>query len=167
LTFDSTGSALFLNGFKDCYAGGRRALSDCLDRPTNENLHEWRKRSKDVWYHLRILRSVWPEVIEPLVDESHRLSDLLGDDHDLAVLADFLVSDGGAFKEDQVNDIRRLVDERRPQLQAEAFMLGARLFVEKPGRYARRFEAYWEASEADPSTTPDAILAGTVASARG
>jgi CHAD domain-containing protein len=166
LTFNSTGASLFLGGFKDCYAGGRRALSESLDAPTNENLHEWRKRSKDVWYHLRILKSVWPEAIESLIDEAHRLSDLLGDDHDLAVLADSLVANGDGFKEEQVNAIRRLISERRPQLQADAFTLGARLFAEKPGQYARRFGAYWEASEADPSTTPGTVLAGTVASTR-
>jgi CHAD domain-containing protein len=166
LTFNSTGPALFLGGLKDCYAGGRDALSESLDKPTDENLHEWRKRSKDVWYHLRIFRTLWPELINPLTDEAHRLSDLLGDDHDLAVLTGALMKEGNGFKEEQVTDICRRVAERRPQIQADAFKLGGRLFAEKPGQYARRFEAYWDVSESDPTTTPDAVMAGTVASSR-
>jgi CHAD domain-containing protein len=166
LTFSSDGSALLVEGLKDCYAEGRRAYSECLDKPTNESLHEWRKRSKDVWYHVRILKSLWPEMIDALVDESHRLSDLLGSDHDLAVLTDTLLTDRDGFKADQISEIMSLIDERRPRLQADAFMIGARLFAEKPGRYARRFDAYWNAHMADPSTIVSSMPATAAANRR-
>ena len=52
-----------------------------------ESLHEWRKRVKHLWYHHTLLRSLWPPVMEVTGDEAHALSDHLGDDHDLAVLA--------------------------------------------------------------------------------
>jgi CHAD domain-containing protein len=121
LTFNSGGSALLVKGLKDCYAEGRGAYSECLDKPTNESLHEWRKRSKDVWYHMRILKSLWPEMMDALVDESHRLSDLLGSDHDLAVLTDTLLTDRAGFKADQISEIIGLIDERRPRLQGGRF----------------------------------------------
>lgn len=50
------------------------------------NLHELRKRTKDLLYELELLCCVWPEMIGPLVEQAHHLTDLLGDDHDLAVL---------------------------------------------------------------------------------
>jgi hypothetical protein len=45
-------------------------------------------------------------------------------------------------------------------------MIGARLFAEKPVLYARRFEAYWNAHTADPSTTVGSMAAGTAAANR-
>ena len=44
--------------------------------------------SKDLWYHLRIVSGAWPEVLESVADQAHELSELLGDHHDLAVLAE-------------------------------------------------------------------------------
>src|ERR671918_35125 len=65
---------------------GRRGFRAARAEPTTENLHEWRKRVKDLWYHLTILHSAWPPVMNALADEAHRLSEHIGDDHDLSVL---------------------------------------------------------------------------------
>jgi CHAD domain len=76
------------DGFTSAYGRGRKALALVKDFDgEKEAVHEWRKRAKDLWYHLRILEPVWPEVLGPLAAQAHGLSDLLGDHHDLAVLA--------------------------------------------------------------------------------
>ena len=55
--------------------------------PEPELLHAWRKRAKDLWYHQRLLAPAWPDVLGAQAEEAHALTELLGDDHDLAVLA--------------------------------------------------------------------------------
>lgn len=73
-------------GLRRQYARGRDALADLAEQPTADELHEWRKRVKDLWYHQRLLRRLWPDVQRPIVVAAEELSELLGTDHDLALL---------------------------------------------------------------------------------
>src|ERR687888_223363 len=68
--------------------GGAAGPAAVRAEPADAAVHEWRKRSKDLWYHLRLLRDGRREVLAPAADRAHELSDLLGDHHDLAVLAE-------------------------------------------------------------------------------
>ena len=129
-------------GLEKTYRRGRREFEAAMEEPTVESLHEWRKRVKHLWYHHTLLRSLWPPVMEVMGDEAHALSDRLGDDHDLAVLADWVEQHGGAGPE-----LRDAVDRRRGELQAEAFALGARVYAEKPKAYTKRLRGLWAARE--------------------
>ena len=58
-----SGWKLLAPGLERTYKRGRARFSDVLRDPSPENVHEWRKRVKDLWYHLRLLRDSWPEVL--------------------------------------------------------------------------------------------------------
>jgi CHAD domain-containing protein len=128
-------------GLRRTYRRGRRAWRGALDDPSNENLHEWRKRVKDLWYHCSILEETWKPVMRALADEAHELSDRLGDDHDLTLLLDF-----GA------ESLEPLIATRRRELQEEAFAYGIRLFADKPKAFVRRIE-YWSRPVLLPSSS--------------
>ena len=117
---------------------GARAFTTRRPIPRDEHLHEWRKRTKDLWYHLRLLRPGWRAVLEPHADQAHELSDVLGDDHDLVVLTAHLDGRGVALAGEQREQLTELIRKRRSELQEKAFALGERLFAEKPKGYARR-----------------------------
>jgi CHAD domain-containing protein len=143
LSLDADGAALLRPGLKRAYDRGRKRFRQAAAEPSDEHLHEWRKRAKDLWYHLRLVRPGWRPVLEPLADEAHELSDLLGDDHDLAVLRSEL---GGApLSSGQREHLERLIATRRRELQDEALGYGQRLYAEKPKAFANRIAAYWEA----------------------
>jgi CHAD domain-containing protein len=129
-------------GLDKTYRRGRRALEAAREERTVESLHEWRKRVKDLWYHHTLLRSVWPPVMEAAGDEAHALSDRLGDDHDLAVLAAWVEENGGAGPE-----FIEAVEARRSELQAEAFALAGRVYAEKPKAFRKRMKGLWAARE--------------------
>ena len=131
------------DGLQRTYRRGRRNYKAACAKPSIEALHEWRKRVKDLWYHYTLLRPLWPPVMTALGDEAHDLSDRLGDDHDLAVLADW-------FREhtEPDLDLQEAIDRRRAELQQEAFDIGARLYAEKPSAYVRRLERLWNAGRA-------------------
>jgi hypothetical protein len=75
-------------------------------------------------------------------DEAHALSDRLGDDHDLAILAEWVHQhDAGG------SEFFAAVDRRRGELQAEAFEMGARLYAEKPKAFTTRLERLWDARD--------------------
>lgn len=137
-TFDALGE-----GLERTYRRGRRALRAAQEEPTAEALHDWRKRVKDLWYHQTLLRDLWPPVMRAAGDDAHELSDRLGDDHDIVVLAAWVRGHLETDPEFSVAVIRR-----RGELQDGAFALGARLYAEKPSAYRRRLERLWVASRA-------------------
>jgi CYTH domain-containing protein/CHAD domain-containing protein len=131
-------------GLLKAYAEGRGALAGVGDDPSEEAVHEWRKRAKDLWYQLRILRELWPEVLGETADQAHDLADLLGDHHDLAVLA----ADLETRDTTEPEAIAALVALRQEELLAGAVSIGERLYAEKPKAFGKRIEAYWKAARA-------------------
>ena len=133
-------------GLKWIYGRGHRAFHEASESRTDEDLHEWRKRVKDLWYVLDLLQPIRPGFTEGWGEEAHKLADDLGDDHDLAVLRQ-VVSDPvdrlGVPAAGVV--IVPLIDRRRVELQQDAFNRGRSLYGERPRRFVARLGAYWRA----------------------
>src|SRR5680860_812625 len=55
------------------YKRGRRAYKAALEDPSTENLHAWRRRVKDHWYHHTLLARSWPEPMKTFGDRATRL----------------------------------------------------------------------------------------------
>jgi CHAD domain-containing protein len=132
------------DGLRRTYRRGRSDWRTAASDPSVENLHEWRKRVKDLWYHCSILEEAWKAVMIALADEAHELSDRLGDDHDIAVLLDWAQEHAQGDHE----ELDALVVRRRQELQDDAFGYGARLYADKPGAFVGRVESWWLASPA-------------------
>src|SRR2546421_217488 len=78
-----------------------------------------------------------PEQLGGEAGEAHRLSELLGDDHDLSFPSGAVV-DVSAGIPAGVEGVRGLIQYRRNELQTDAFFLGERLYAESPKAFARR-----------------------------
>jgi CHAD domain-containing protein len=107
-------------------------------------MHDWRKRSKDVWYHLRLLRPLSPGILGGAAKDAHRLADALGDLHDLALLDAAIDRLEPAVPAD-LEPVHGLIEHRGAELREEAFALGERVFAESPKRFCQRIERYWRA----------------------
>lgn len=142
------GFGLIETGLAGTYRHGRRAAALAARKPTDENLHDWRKQVKYLWHQLQLLREAWPAALAPLGRAAHDLSDRLGDDHDLAVLWDFAGGHASGF--DGLDDLGAVVAARRAELQAEAHALGARLYAEKPSPFTERIAALHDAWKTSP-----------------
>ncbi len=139
-----SGWKLLSPGLDTAYSEGRDAFEALPARPSFEAVHELRKRGKDLWYQLRLLRDAWPAVLDPTAEEIHEFTDLLGDHHDLAVLGEDLDrrEEIGSAHE---NVLRELIAAEQHALLIEAIGLGERVYAEKPGPFGRRLRAYWRA----------------------
>jgi CHAD domain-containing protein len=104
--------------------------------------HEWRRRSKDHWFHMRLLTSAWRPEMEARASALKRLSDLLGEDHDLVVLRN-VVSESPELSAAHESLIA-LIETRQSTLRADSFREGERLFAEKPAAFTKRMKAYWK-----------------------
>jgi CHAD domain-containing protein len=134
------------DGLLRTYSRGRDAFTDARTHPTDQRLHNARKRVKDLWYHARVLKPIWPGPMGELVDATDRLGELLGEDHDLAVLADTVrglaaeSADGGAGE-----TLLTLAGNRRAELRAEIWPLGRRVYADRPKPFVRRMRVLYRA----------------------
>lgn len=141
------------SSLKRVYKRGYKRLSKAISKPSVTNFHQWRKRVKYLRYQLRILRIIWPNMMRELVDLTHDLSDHLGEDHDLAVLKQFISNQPERFSflnldspDDQtvIEILMASIDNRRKKLQSAALFLGQRIYTESPTNFVKRLSAYWD-----------------------
>lgn len=116
----------------------RRAAKAHRNTPrAAELVHDWRKRAKDHWYQARLFAPCWPDLFRPIVDNADRLGEMLGNHHDLSVLASHVAGLSDALVPDLA---RRMLDARlrdaQARIEAQAFPLGARLFAGDPDAVA-------------------------------
>jgi hypothetical protein len=136
------GWVLLAGGLERGYRRGRRRLRAIRADRGDEAVHEWRKRVKDLAYQLRLLRESWPPIVGGLAGQAARLAELLGDHHDLTVLAGELdTPDRGR----EAASVLELAERRQGELLDEAIPLGAALYADKPTAFERRMHAYWRA----------------------
>lgn len=146
---DGAGWETAVAGISVAYERGLTERARAEADPTVAHLHDWRKRVKDLWYHHRLLKPVWPAVMAAWGEEAHILSEQLGDDHDLAVLRDRLEQGLAIDLPLDVAPLLALIEERRAQLQGDARLIAARLYVEKPKAFERRLGGWVAAAVAE------------------
>lgn len=139
-----SGDALVSGGLAKTYGRGRAAMATAYDAPSVESFHEWRKRAKYLRYQLELLRPAWPRLLQATRKEVKALGDLLGDEHDLAVLEAVLeraLSDHDERGRHRV--LAALMRQRREQLRDQAYWLGRRIYTEKAKSLRKRIASYW------------------------
>jgi CHAD domain-containing protein len=151
--WDQDGWKVIGAGLERSYRRGRTAFAAASTPSNPRQIHEWRKRSKDLWYQLRLVRAGWDRVLKATAKEAHLLCDLLGDEHDLAVLNRVLEQGTGTLWDPgRADSLTAISDAVRADLLAAAVPLGRRLYAEKPGRFAARIGRYWKAAASEPPT---------------
>ncbi len=146
LALDGDGWGLIAPGLHRTYRRGRKRLRSVEEEASVTNLHELRKRVKDLTYQLRLIREADRPMIGALADHAHDLSDHLGDDHDLALLREQAQRRRDAFASpaDQRHLLQE-IDQRRGELQFAAISLGERIYTEKPKKFTSRLAKRWRA----------------------
>ena len=85
-TFADDGFAAVEPGLRKTYGRVLSAAKAARRDASIEALHEWRKRVKYHRNHLRLLKKLAPQTLGPRIEALWTLGDLLGLDHDLAVV---------------------------------------------------------------------------------
>ena len=143
-------------GLQRIYARGRRDFAAAYALPSDEAFHDWRKQVKYLWYHTQILENVWPPVMQSLTEELDQLGELLGQDHDLALLRTTVLAEfprAGATA--TLMALERRIGEVRSRMQGQARLLGERIYVERPQEFTRRLRGYWRVWQAEQGTGHD------------
>jgi CHAD domain-containing protein len=133
-------------GLQRVYRNGREAFAVAQEDPSQEHFHAWRKQVKYLWHQLQVLQPIQLGQLTALADQAHALADALGDDHDLAVLADKFLEDPDRFPDRAtMATLADLIARRRAHLQEQAMTLGHQLYEVKPRVFVDSLREYWRA----------------------
>jgi CHAD domain-containing protein len=137
-------------GFTRVYTQGQERCGVAYgDEPSSERFHAWRKRVKDLQFQVRLLRVLWPSMFKAWESDLETVADLLGKDHDLAMLR-LTISDDlrEALDAHERDLLLQRIDARRARLQADARPLGRLLYAESAKSVSGRIDRYWNARRA-------------------
>ncbi len=144
---------------RDLYAQGRKRFRRARRRDGKDvrMMHRWRKRVKDLRYAAEMLerrpaarkkRGSTSSRLQRLAERADTLAELLGEDHDLAVLAERVRAEakprGRRGKKSQRvgratrKQLLELIARRRRKLRRRALSEGERLYRRSPKKFARR-----------------------------
>jgi hypothetical protein len=119
------------------YRAGRHAARAARRHPDTLALHAWRKQVQYLWHALQMLRPLQARAHSKSGPRARRLSDYLGEEHDLALLQSTLAAQ--RRDKDPMNDpLPAAIEQRRRALRAKAMALGARLYASRPRAMAAR-----------------------------
>lgn len=133
-------------GLETSHRKGRQAFRHCYRKPHDEAVHSWRKTVQRHWRHMGLLSRAWPDAMAARISEAKALSQILGEDHDLAVLAALASQHRERLPEDGVASLIRHAKSRQADLRALARVHGERLYSERPDDLASRIAGYWDAA---------------------
>jgi CHAD domain-containing protein len=132
-------------GLRKSYKRARNRMAEAYEDPETERFHEWRKRVKYHRYHCRLLRSAWVGPMKARRAELKTLSDLIGDEHDLALFHETM-DEEDLFDPSTRETLEQVIAARRAELRREGRPVGERLFTETPDQLVDRIGSYWEAT---------------------
>jgi CHAD domain-containing protein len=153
---DKNGFNSVHQGLKRSYKRGCVRMAQAQTAPSIETFHAWRKCVKELWYQVRLFKPAWPEMLKKLADELERLADYLSEDHDLAILRQRVLQQQSSEDRTELEAFVALIDQRRCELEIDAYRLGKRLYVESPKTFVRRFEVYWRAWQGEGNARREA-----------
>ncbi len=119
-----------------------------------EDFHQWRKRAKYFRYQLKLLRNLWPEAMNFERKAWHQLTDDLGDDHDLHVLAGNIQKMKGLKKKEK-QLLMSLIELKHREFRRKSFLLGNYLVSEALELKLKRLKKYWQASLTEEEIEPE------------
>ncbi len=141
--------ATLAKGLTRSYRRGLKWFAQAYAENSDEAFHEWRKCVQAHWRHMSLLSKVWPAVFEARVAAARELSQILGDDHDLAILkARLPMLPAGTLSDEEARVIEQMVLLRQHILRRAAVPRGQLLYAEKAKAHGRWILALWEAATA-------------------
>jgi predicted nucleic acid-binding protein len=131
------------------YTRGRLAMRAARKRGSIAEMHEWRKRVKDLRHAAQALGAGSSKAakkgsararLSKIGRDADRLGEALGEEHDLALLAKRVRGEDVIFRGDKAGRkrLQAAIRRRRKRLATRSLKGGAVLYRAKPGRFRKR-----------------------------
>jgi CHAD domain-containing protein len=135
-------------GLTKSHRAGRKALALALTNPEEaEALHDLRKAAQAYWRQMILIQHAWPEACLARAAAAKLVADLLGQDHDVALLDGVLAgAEGQSLSATERRTLARYCLKRHAELRAEALPKAQLLFVEKSDQLGARMRTLWDSA---------------------
>lgn len=133
---------ILAEGIADAYRTAQRAIADAQASTDAEAFHEVRKAVQWHWRHMSLLDKAWPDIMSVRASEARDISQLLGEDHDLSLLAKQTIDQAG-LTDISKRVILELCQTRQDEIRADVDIRLGRLFIERPEDFGERIAQYW------------------------
>jgi len=121
------------------YRGGRRAFKRAQKADNTEALHDFRKKVKEHWYHLRLFEGAGDADLKKRVNDLDELGTCLGDEHNLSVLRARLNAEIETKQDRQkIGEVINWLDAEANSLRKHALETGEHLYGAKASVFAER-----------------------------
>ncbi len=143
-------------GLHATYRKGRRALAQVQMEPDDEAFHDLRKSVQHHWRQMLLVSRAWPEVCRARASAARDIGQILGEEHDYAVLAAFTQAHrNNGLASDEIDVIHQDCRARQLELRRLALPRAKRLFAERPRRFAHQMAVSWDAARDLHALEPD------------
>jgi CHAD domain-containing protein len=145
---------------RHCYRATRKSFRHAFATGNDDDFHEWRKGVQHHWRQMQLLAPCAPSELSGRADGARTLSQLLGDDHDIALLCRLVSTPTMVFgSSDDTAAFLKRCRKRHTALRREAKARADRLFAERSRPFAERVGAAWlAAAEARAGARPDNVV---------
>lgn len=131
------------------YRRGIRCFESAYVEETDEAFHEWRKCVQTHGRHMQLLSRASPPLFEAHIATARELSQMLGDDHDIAMVRERLDEvDAEDLSCPDRDLILRAIEAQQRTLRRGARLRGQVMFAERPKAHGRRISAIWTSAVA-------------------
>ena len=141
---DQAAMTELLHGLRRSYTAGQDHMRAARKAVDPDEFHEWRKDVNHLRYQLEALSPRLPPAIAGLDSQFDRLAALLGDEHDLADLANLIEEEPSLLPAPvHLAQLLEAIDKRRSDLQRSAMKVGKKLYSERADKFVGRLERHW------------------------
>jgi CHAD domain-containing protein len=144
LEFFGKDSFVFNLGLQKIYIHCIKLMKKCSKDGTDLDFHEWRKQVKYLWNSIMFFQKIWNPVLATYSDEIHKLSDYLGDMHDLTVLNEMIVNNQIELETEDKERMLEMIENLKNKLRKLSFSQGFKLFIDKPSVFSKRLNKWWK-----------------------
>lgn len=130
-------------GLRSMYTKAHHALEIATADSCDANLHELRKRSKDLLYACEFLRKASPQA-QRAATALKRFTDLLGEHRDLAMLQRVVATGRHTAERSVRNQLVELMSREEAALRQRALGIGLGIYDESAATFVRRVHRDWK-----------------------
>jgi CHAD domain-containing protein len=115
--------------------------------PSNPDAGEWhelRKKLKRLWYQLDFIRFLHPRYFKLKTDQLNKITDQLGDDHDLHVFAEDLLAGDYGFDEEELRIMKNQVENLRELNRLKLQPRLKQFFTAPPPEFEQKLERFFK-----------------------
>ncbi len=144
IDFKSLGPHTIYKGVSNVFAWGQKQMIYTQQFPTDDNLHEMRKRVNALMYLVRLIKEVSPDFFNGYYGGLKSASLALGEDHNMAEMVNYIDTiNNQLLPPVEKQKIHEYIISQRQQIQVDVWPSIAKLYTGQADEFSKRIKSYW------------------------